>query len=242
MLVMEEFQVYFELDNQETNKEVASLLSFIMAVGPSAGVVILSSSQKPSGVGAGDVQRLFNRYRDNHGTRFALRCGNRVVSEAVLGGDAYSEGFDASALPNGDKYRGVGILYGATDDTPITRTHLADHSDAEKILVAARKHRIAVNTLSGAAAGEEVARDVRDVPADVRGVFNPGDKGLHCEEVAERLNERIPEHYAGITPEAISAQLRGLRLRSVDVKRDGASRKGCRLSDIDAALMARTSG
>ena len=239
MLVMEEFQVYFELDNQETNKEVASLLSFIMAVGPSAGVVILSSSQKPSGVGAGDVQRLFNRYRDNHGTRFALRCGNRVVSEAVLGGDAYSEGFDASALPNGDKYRGVGILYGATDDTPITRTHLADHSDAEQILVAARKHRIAANTLSGAAAGEEVARDVRDVPADVRGVFNPGDKGLHWEEVAERLNERIPEHYAGITPEAISAQLRGLRLRSVDIKRGGVSRKGCRLEHLDTLIDTR---
>jgi S-DNA-T family DNA segregation ATPase FtsK/SpoIIIE len=241
MLVMEEFQVYYELDDQETNKEVASLLSFIMAVGPSAGVILLSSSQKPSGVGAGDVQRLFNRYRDNHGVRFALKCGNRVVSEAVLGGDAYAEGFDASSLPNGDRYRGVGILYGATDDTPITRTHLADHGDAEKILVAARKHRIAANTLSGAAAGEEITRDLRDVLADAREMFNPGDKGLHWEELAERLNERIPEHYAGTTPEAISAQLRGLRLRSVNVKRQGDTLKGCRLSDIDALIAARPS-
>jgi hypothetical protein len=73
-----------------------------MAQGPSAGVILLDSSQKPSGVGAGDVGRLFNRFRDNHQVRFALRCGNRLVSEAVLGGDAYAEGYDASALPIGD--------------------------------------------------------------------------------------------------------------------------------------------
>jgi S-DNA-T family DNA segregation ATPase FtsK/SpoIIIE len=115
-----------------------------MAQGPSAGVILLDSSQKPSGVGAGDVGRLFNRFRDNHQVRFALRCGNRVVSEAVLGGDAYSEGYDASALPIGDgtngtkDYRGVGILYGASDQTPTVRTFLADHADAEKILLAAR--------------------------------------------------------------------------------------------------------
>ncbi len=134
LLVMEEFQVYYELDDQETNKKIAGLLSYIMAVGPSAGVILLSSSQKPSGVGAGDVGRLFNRYRDNHAVRFALKCGNRVVSDAVLGGDAYQEGFDAASLPTGKKYRGVGILYGATDDTPVVRTYLADHADAENIL------------------------------------------------------------------------------------------------------------
>ena len=115
MVVMEEFQVYFETEDQAVNKDIAAKLSRIQAVGPSAGVVILSSSQKPSGVGAGDVGRLFNRYRDNHAVRFALRCGNRLVSEAVLGGDAYAEGFDASALPVGDEYRGVGYLYGMTD-------------------------------------------------------------------------------------------------------------------------------
>ncbi|GGM34800.1 hypothetical protein GCM10012275_02550 [Longimycelium tulufanense] len=239
MLVMEEFQVYFELDDQDVNKEIAALLSFIMAVGPSAGVIILSSSQKPSGVGAGDVSRLFNRYRDNHAVRFALKCGNRTVSEAVLGGDAYAEGFDASALPTGAAYRGVGILYGASDDTPIVRTYLADHTDAEKILLAARKHRQAAGTLSGLAAGEDLDRDTRDVLADARAMFNPGDKGLQWEELAARLADRIPEHYAEITAEAISAQLRGLRIRSVDVKRHGAARKGCKAEDLDTALAAR---
>ncbi|GAA4453054.1 cell division protein FtsK [Phytohabitans houttuyneae] len=239
VLVMEEFQNYFETDDQDVNKEIAALLSFIKAVGPSAGVVLLSASQKPSGVGAGDVARLFNRFRDNHDVRFALKCGNRIVSEAILGGDAYAEGFDASTLPNGPEYRGVGILYGATDDTPIVRTYLADHADAEKILHAARKHRIAAGTLSGLAAGEQVEREVRDALADVRAVFNAGERGLHWLHIAARLAERFPEHYADTTPEAISAQLRALRVPSVNVKVAGETLKGARLDAIDTAIRAR---
>jgi DNA segregation ATPase FtsK/SpoIIIE, S-DNA-T family len=185
------------------------------------------------------VARLFNRFRDNFVVRFALRCGNRVVSEAVLGGDAYAEGFDASALPNGEGYRGIGILYGASDDTPILRSHLANHVDAEKILTAARGHREAAGTLSGNAIGEDLARDARDVLADARAMVNPGDTGLHWEELAGRLADRIPEHYADITADTVSAQLRGLRVRSVDVKRAGLVRKGCRVDDLDAVLAAR---
>jgi S-DNA-T family DNA segregation ATPase FtsK/SpoIIIE len=240
MLVMEEFQVYYELDSQEQNKEIAALLSYIMAVGPSAGVILLSSSQKPSGVGAGDVGRLFNRYRDNHAVRFALKCGNRIVSEAILGGEAYSEGYDASALPNGPQYRGVGYMYGASDDTPTVRTYLADHSDAERILTAARKHRQAAGTLSGAAIGESITRDMRDTLADVRSVFLAGEKGLHWATIAARLAETLPEHYADITPDAISAQLRD-RVPSVNVKVCGEVLKGARVSDVDGAKDRRKS-
>ena len=124
VLAGEEFQVYFETEDQKFNTRIANKWGRIMAQGPSAGVILADSSQKPAGVGAGDVARLFNRFRDNHQVRFALRCGNRLVSEATLGGYAYSEGYDASALPIGDgqngtkDYRGIGILYGATDQTP----------------------------------------------------------------------------------------------------------------------------
>jgi hypothetical protein len=238
MLVMEEFQVYFETEDQNVNKEIAAKLSRIQAVGPSAGVIILSSSQKPSGVGAGDVARLFNRYRDNHAVRFALKCGNRLVSEAVLGGDAYAEGFDASALPVGDEYRGVGYLYGMTDDTPTVRTFLADHTDAEKILAAARAHRERLGTLTGMAAGEEIKRSTRDVLADVRAVMD-AETGLQWPTIAARLAERMPDHYADITPEAISAQCRALGVPSVGIKRDGQVLKGAKTDAVDAAINRR---
>lgn len=238
LLVMEEFQVYFETEDQAVNKDIAAKLSRIQAVGPSAGVCILSSSQKPSGVGAGDVGRLFNRYRDNHAVRFALKCGNRLVSEAVLGGDAYAEGFDASSLPVGDEYRGVGYLYGQSDHTPTVRTFLADHSDAEKILIAARAHRQRVGTLTGQAVGEEIAREMRDVLRDVLEVFGSSG-GLPWQVIAGRLAETMPEHYADLTADTISAQLRALNVPSVNVKWDGQVLKGAKADDIHTATTRR---
>jgi DNA segregation ATPase FtsK/SpoIIIE, S-DNA-T family len=238
VLVMEEFQVYFETEDQAVNKDIAAKLSRIQAVGPSAGVCILSSSQKPSGVGAGDVGRLFNRYRDNHAVRFALKCGNRIVSEAVLGGDAYAEGYDASSLPVGDEYRGVGYLYGQSDATPTVRTFLADHTDAEKILIAARAHRERLGTLTGEAAGEEIERQVRDVLADARTAFG-ADARVPWQILAARMAESMAEHYADVTAEAISAQLRALGVPSVNVKWDGQVLKGAKAADISTAASRR---
>ncbi|MEU8227099.1 cell division protein FtsK, partial [Kribbella sp. NPDC048915] len=238
VMVMEEFQVYFETEDQAVNKEIAAKLSRIQAVGPSAGVVLISSSQKPSGVGAGDVSRLFNRYRDNHSARFALKCGNRTVSEAILGGDAYQEGFDASTLPVGDEYRGVGYLYGVTDNTPTVRSFLADAADADKILTAARKYREAAGTLTGEAAGEELERATRDVLADMLTVMD-ADNAAHWDTIAGRLGARMPEQYDGTTPEAISAQARAQGVPSVNVKRDGVTRKGVKAADIRAAMTRR---
>lgn len=218
LLVMEEFQVYYELDDQDTNKEVAGLLSFIIAVGPSAGVILLSSSQKPSGVGAGDVQRLFNRYRDNHQVRFALKCGNRNVSEAVLGTEAYGEGYDASSLPVGKEFKGIGYLYGASDHTPTVRTHLADKLDAEKILTAARRHRERLGLLSGEAAGDVVIEgETVDPLADALAVIHATETNVSWPRLAARLAEQMPDRYAELTAEAISSRLRSLGVKGKSV-------------------------
>jgi S-DNA-T family DNA segregation ATPase FtsK/SpoIIIE len=240
VLVMEEFQNYFELPDQKANQAIAELLSFIMAVGPSAGVIIESLSQKPSGVGAGDVQRLFNRYRDNHAVRLALKCGNRIVSDAILGGDAYAEGHDASALPKESK--GVGILYGASDETPTVRIHLADHGHAATILAAARAIRERAGTINGYAAGVESDAAAADILADARAVFG-ADNGLHWDVLAARLAGRFPQRYADATAESVSAACRARSVPSVDVRfpagRAGAVRKGCRRADLEGADGAR---
>ena len=189
---MEEFQVYFETDDQDVNKEIAALLSFIMAVGPSAGVIILSSSQKPSGVGAGDVARLFNRYRDNHAVRFALKCGNRVVSEAVLGGDAYAEGFDASSLPSRPAVPGRRLSSTATSDDTADRADLPGrpHRRREDPAPPPASTASASARCPAMAAGEKVAREIRDILADVRSRVRPGETGLQWPAIADRLAER----------------------------------------------------
>ena len=242
LLVMEEFQVYFELADQKKNKEFAQLLAEIQAMGPAAGVVLVSLTQKPSGIGSGqDVQRLFNRYRDNHQLKFGLRCGNRDVSNAILGNEAYGEGYDCSGLPLGDEYRGVGILYALTDDAPTVRTYLADGQDAEVICLAARKLREKHRTLSGDALGVDVDEPESDIVADLLAVMG-GDSGLWWETAAERLSARFPMRHADVTGESVSAAARARGVPSPDVRwppgRAGTNRKGCRKSDLAAA--ART--
>lgn len=232
MLVVEEFQVYFELPDQESNKVIADLLSFILAVGPSAGVIPVDLSQKPSGIGAGDVQRLFNRYRDNHTARIALKCGNRDVSISILGTDAYSEGIDASTLPK--EAKGVGYLYGVTDDTPTVRFHLADGEDTTRIIDAARRLREQAGTIAGFAAGEDTGTPDRDVLADVLAVFGT-DAALHWPALAGRLADQFPDRWADATAEAVSAQCRALGVPSVQVKSGGLNRQGCREDDVRKA-------
>lgn len=237
LLIMEEFQVYYELPDQKISKEFAQLLAEIQAMGPAAGVIVASLSQKPGGIGgSGDAQRLFTRYRDNHQVRFGLRCGSRDVSNAVLGNEAYGEGYDCSGLPLDAK--GVGILYGLTDDAPVVRTYLANGEDAEVICLAARKLREKNRTLSGDALGVQVDEPESDIVADLLDVMG-GDSGLWWETAAERLEARFPMRHGDVTAEAVSAAARGRGVPSTDVRwppgRSGTNRKGCRKADLAAA-------
>jgi DNA segregation ATPase FtsK/SpoIIIE, S-DNA-T family len=239
LVLLEEFQCYFELDDQKRNKEFANLFARIGALGPSAGVILVGASQKPSGVGSGaDMTRLFNRFRDNFIARFALRCATRDVSMAVLGNESYGEGYDASGLPLGDEFKGIGILYALTDDAPTVRTYLADGEDAEVICVAARKIRQKARTLSGDALGVEVDEPESDIVADLLEVMG-ADAGLWWETAAERLAGRFPMRHADTTAESVSAAARARGVPSGDVRwppgRTGTNRKGCKKADLATA-------
>jgi hypothetical protein len=238
VVILEEFQCYFELDDQKVNKEFANLFARIGALGPSAGVILVGASQKPSGVGSGDVQRLFNRFRDNFILRFALRCATRDVSMAVMGNESYGEGYDASGLPLGDDRKGIGILYALTDDAPTVRTHLADGQDAEVICLAGRKLREKNRTLSGDAAGVEVDEPESDIVADLLEVMG-ADGGLWWETAAERLDAMFPMRHADATVESVGALARARGVPTTDVRwppgRAGTNRKGCKKADLLAA-------
>jgi DNA segregation ATPase FtsK/SpoIIIE, S-DNA-T family len=238
LVLLEEFQCYFELDDQKVNKEFANLFARIGALGPSAGVILVGASQKPAGVGAGDVQRLFNRFRDNFIARFALRCATRDVSNAVLGNEAYGEGYDASGLPLGDEFKGIGILYGLTDDAPTVRTYFADGPDAEVICAAGRKLRDKAGTLSGDALGVDAGDPESDIVADLLDVIG-AEGGLWWETAAERLESRFPMRHGDATAESVSAAARARGVPSTDIRwppgRSGTNRKGCRKADLATA-------
>ncbi|AXH89377.1 cell division protein FtsK [Micromonospora aurantiaca] len=238
VVVIDECQEYFDTGDPKLDAEIASLLVFLVKVAPAAGVIVLDATQKPSGVGTQKIAQKFTSFRDNHQVRFALRTGSWQVSDLVLGSGAYSEGYDSSLLL--PTYKGVGILRGASDDTPTVRTFLADAEDAEKILIAARRIREQAGTLSGMAAGEDMTRESRDVLADVIKVWSYiGRQGVQWPQLAELLAAHMPEQYAGESPESISALIRGEGVPSVDVKTDGVALKGCRRRDIEAAIERR---
>jgi hypothetical protein len=228
VLLLDEFQEYFDLGS--ISKEIAALLVFLTKVAPGAGVIVIDATQKPSGIGKGDVATAFTSARDNHQVRFSLRTSSYSVSEAVLGQGAYGEGLDSSTLL--PEYKGVGILRGASDRSPTVRTYLADSEDAERILTAARAFRERAGTLGGMAAGGAPEAAARDVLADVLAVF--GDEpGLHWGELAERLARAFPDRWADATADAVSVQCRDLKVPSVQVKSGGRNLNGCRREDVN---------
>jgi S-DNA-T family DNA segregation ATPase FtsK/SpoIIIE len=242
LLVMDEFQEIYEAGKDSL--EAAKLLTYLIKVAPGAGVILLGSTQRPSGVGGGgELGQQFTSFRDNFAVRFGLRTSSWQVSELCLGAGAYSEGLDTSTLL--PEYKGVGILRGASDRSPTVRTYLADGRDAEKILTAARALRQQAGTLSGMAAGMETERDDRDVLGDVLAVFG-NDTQLHWELLAGRLERQIPDRWADATGAAVSQQCRDLGVRSADVRwppgRQGSVRKGCYKRDVEEAAARGTAG
>jgi hypothetical protein len=227
---IDEVQEYFDLG--DISKDIAALLVFLVKVAPGAGVIVVDATQKPSGIGTGQVATQFTSFRDQHQIRFSLRTSSYQVSEMVLGQGAYSEGLDSSTLL--PQYKGVGLLRGASDASPTVRTFLADGQDAERILTAARALRERAGTLTGMAAGEDARQERRDVLGDVLAVF-AGEPGLHWVTLAGRLAERFPERWASATADAVSAQCRGLGVPSVPVKVSGDTQRGCRLRDVQEA-------
>jgi hypothetical protein len=235
LLIMDEFQEIYEAGKDSL--EAAKLLTYLIKVAPGAGVILLGSTQRPSGVGGGgELGQQFTSFRDNFAIRFGLRTSSWQVSELCLGAGAYSEGLDTSALL--PEYKGVGILRGASDKSPTVRTYLADGRDAEKILLAARALRERTGTLSGMAAGLDVTKDERDVLADVLQVFG-NDNGLHWQVLAARLAAQIPDRWADTSPDAVSAECRALGVPSVGVKMLGTTLKGCRQRDVQTARAAK---
>ena len=228
VLVLDEVQEYFLLG--KISETIAELLVYLAKVAPGAGVVVLDGTQRPSGIGTGNIQTQFVNFRDQHQVKFALRTPSWKVSDLVLGDGAYSAGLDSSALL--PQYKGVGILRGASDANPTTRCYTADDTDAERILAAARGLRERAGTLTGYAAGVEAAAPARDVLGDVLAVFR-GEPGLQWQILAARLATQIPERWEGVTGEAISQQCRDLGVPSVDVKQFGRSLMGCRREHVE---------
>lgn len=92
--------------DQTWGQKITDLVEDIAKNAPFVGVVMVIMTQKP------DSKAVPTRVRDVLGTRAAGKCMTRQSSEAILGTEAYSEGYNAAALP---KKAGVFMIYGGED-------------------------------------------------------------------------------------------------------------------------------
>jgi S-DNA-T family DNA segregation ATPase FtsK/SpoIIIE len=165
--------------------------------------------------------------------RAALAVPAQPETDMILGTSAYRTGARPTAFVPGDD-SGWMVRAGFSPRFETVRATYLDDNDATTICERAMQLRGSTPTVD-----LEVRSD-RDVLADVIRVFAHLNRpGLHWQQLAEILAAQKPELYAGITPEAISAQVRAEGVESVNVTVEGTTLKGCRRDAVDEAVRRR---
>jgi S-DNA-T family DNA segregation ATPase FtsK/SpoIIIE len=169
---------------------VGELLTWLAKKGPAAGIVLVLATQRP------DSKTIPSGLRAVLGSRFALRVMDWRDSNIVLGEQMNTRGYDSSRLLA--SHKGVGILrpdgdtQAGADVLALTvRTYYMPNEDWQVICQRGRALREAEGTLSGHAAGDDLA-PVLDHPAAVRAI------GTGSTPVARRRSEGVPEPLASI--------------------------------------------
>lgn len=203
---IDECQVMFE--HPTHGKEFDELVTDLVKRGPAVGVSVIVATQRP------DAKSLPSGIRANAVLRFCLRVTSHIETDMVLGTGAFKAGLRPTMFSRRDL--GVGYLVGDGDDPTIVRAAYVDTPTADVIAARARAERDKRGLLTGAAAGDEPDRpDAPDLLRDVLAVWPAGRARMQYDELADALTG------AGhtLTPEAVSAALRGHRIPSVQVKR-----------------------
>jgi S-DNA-T family DNA segregation ATPase FtsK/SpoIIIE len=207
-------------------KQAAADAAYVIRLGRAYGLIVILATQRP------DKESLPTAIRGIVTARFCLQVPDQDGNDMILGTGAYKRGCNAVTLrPKTDA--GIGWL--KADEVPqVVKTYKLDlEPTLERVAARARLIRERAGVLSGYALGED-DRESRDVLADVLAVFGD-DPGLHWPVLAERLTQRFPDRWDGITADAVSAQLRDLQVPSVTVSVGGAKARGCRKDAIEQA-------
>jgi S-DNA-T family DNA segregation ATPase FtsK/SpoIIIE len=207
-------------------KEAKALLTSIVKRGRSLGIHLILATQRI------DKESVPKGISSNVSNRLALAVPSHVEVDLILGTGAYSRGARPTTFvppADGDNpWAGWGYLGGR--DQPVRASYI-DNNAAEAIVQRALALR------NGTVPDDLEVTPDRDVLADVVRVFSHlGRPAIHWRQLAELLAEARPELYAGITAEAVSAQVRAESVESVNVTVEGVTLKGCRREAVEQAI------
>jgi DNA segregation ATPase FtsK/SpoIIIE-like protein len=214
----------------EFGKQAADDAAYVIRLSRAYGIILILATQRPTS------ESLPPTISGNVTTRFCLRVPGQVENDIILGTSAYKAGYRSTNF-RAKTDAGLGWLKG-DDDPQVVKTYYIDLPATGKIAARAKAMREQAGVLSGYALGEQDDAEHRSFAADVLSVFG-SDANLWCSTIATRLRERIPEVYAAITQEAVSSQLRDLKVEVKNVREAGADpRKGCERRAVEEAAGA----
>jgi DNA segregation ATPase FtsK/SpoIIIE, S-DNA-T family len=214
--------------HEKYGKQAGDDAVFIIKIGPAFGVMLDLLTQRP------DSKSLPTGVSSNVGLRFCLKVMDQTANDMVLGTSAYKNGIRATTF-RAEVDAGLGYLVGASAQAQVVRTYYLDQHATGQVAKRARALREHAGTLSGVALGQDDSTPQRDVLADVLEVFG-GEPGLQWPELAARLEARFPERWQDTSADAVSAECRARGVRSVLVKAEGRSARGCRAADVEKAV------
>jgi len=227
LAVLDEIQEL--ITDPEYGKEAKALLTSLVKKGRFAGIHLILGTQRI------DKESVPRGISSNVSNRLCLGVTSHVETDLVLGTGAYKRGARPTQFvppADGDNpWAGWGYLAGR--EQPVQPDYI-NVPTARAVVARAMR-------LRGGPGVVDLRREPdRDVLADVVKVFaHTGRPGLHWQKLAELLAEARPALYAGVTAETVSAMVRAEEVPSVDVKADGVALKGCRRSDVEAALQRK---
>lgn len=211
----------------EVGKEAAASAERLIKRGRALGIVVILATQIP------DAKSLPSIITRCVTVRWCMAVQDHIANDMILGTGAYKRGLTGTAYrPVEDA--GWGIMTGLKAPTAVRSQYPPPEVSARIVARAAQ--------LRGGVVGAGLAEQApaRDVLADVIRVYaHLGRRALHWQTIAEHLAELMPEAYAGVTADAVSALVRGHGVPSEDVKVDGRNLKGAKRVSVEDAIQRR---
>lgn len=242
--IFDECHTLFE--HEEYGKEAAEIAGRLIRKARAYGIILVLTTQRP------DARSLPTVVSGNVSTRFCLAVVGQQANDMVLGTSMYKNGIRATMF-DPRKEAGTGWLSRSAHDNRIVRAAFLTQDEAMEVGRRALATRRAAGTLTGQAAGEQVAPvDTTTIVDHLRAVWPEGTDKVHSHRLVEALAAYRPDLYGAWLDEEdraarsslLSSALRPHRIRTeqLNIRDCCGGAKGLRWDALRAAENARGNG
>jgi DNA segregation ATPase FtsK/SpoIIIE, S-DNA-T family len=234
VIVVDEAQELFT--HPEYGDEAAELCTKLIKKGRAYGIILILLTQNP------DASSLPTSISSSVGTRLCLAVMDWRANNNVLGTGAYERGLRATDISMDEQ--GTGILARGREGTTV-RAAFIKQTEAQEIGKRALALRTAAGTLSGQAAGAEVAHeDVTTIVDHLKAVWPDGADAVHSHRLIEALAAYRSDLYGewpamdrttASTTLAAALKVHKIPTRQLTLRECCGGAKGVRFEDLPEA-------